>query len=663
MVSIKKFPVLLLLIVPFLLHGQNDALIHQLKTKIETATDKENFLLLNDLAWEYRFAYPDSTIFFSTRALELGKALFIEKGLSRSLNYIGVAYDKKGEPINAYDAYLKAYILAEEQHDTIQIAYTNNNIGRLLANQGLHGRALEYFLKAKKVFEKLNDPSGLAYVLQSIGRVHEVHKDFAKGVDNFQQAYALRVKVGNTRDIMAALVLLGIAYQNQNDIDRALVYFNQADSVGKMINDKINMAEIKIHLAKNYLAKGLLDSAQILSESGLQTIEAQKLMRTLPEALMVRGEVMHALGKRKEARELYSKALEITGHTKELDYMMKAHYLLWKLAESSGLKSESIEHQNIFLVIQDSLTDLEVTRKLERYQFEIDIQKKDLENQLIKAQDAAIIQASRWQNVILSIVTFFTLLTTYFYRRNSRQAKKSNELLVAQNHQLNELNHEKDTLMNIVAHDLKSPLNRINGLVTLLEMDKEPESQTQYLKFIKDVTKSGLTLIGDLLLVSAASEPNHKTEVQKIALNKLVEDSIEAFKETASAKDIVLVKLNSEVVIVTSDPLFIARILENLISNAIKFSKPNSDVMVNYGHSPKDFFVSVKDTGPGFSEVDKAQMYQKFKRLSARPTANETSNGLGLALIKYSVERLGGKIELISEERKGSEFSITIPLQ
>ena len=106
----------------------------------------------------------------------------------------------------------------------------------------------------------------------------------------------------------------------------------------------------------------------------------------------------------------------------------------------------------------------------------------------------------------------------------------------------------------------------------------------------------------------------------------------------------------------------LARILENLLSNAIKFSKPFSSVMVNYGHGPTDFFVSVKDTGPGFSEADKSLMYQKFKRLSAQPTASESSNGLGLALIKYSVERLGGTIELISEERKGSEFIVRFPL-
>jgi signal transduction histidine kinase len=86
-------------------------------------------------------------------------------------------------------------------------------------------------------------------------------------------------------------------------------------------------------------------------------------------------------------------------------------------------------------------------------------------------------------------------------------------------------------------------------------------------------------------------------------------------------------------------------------------------VVINYGTTAKEFFFSVKDSGPGFSEKDKSQLYQKFRRLSAQPTASESSNGLGLALIKSLVDRLGGKIELTSEERKGCEFVITIPFQ
>lgn len=621
------------------------------------------FGLLNDLAWEYRFAYPDSTIYYSTQAYELGKAMNLKKGLSRPLNYIGVAYDKKGEPINSYDNYVKAFTLAEQQLDTAQLAYSNNNIGRLLSDQGVYSKALEYLLKARRMFESVSDSSGLAYVYQAIGRIHNSQHDYAKAEENFRNAYNLRVKLNNTRDIMAALVLLGIMHQEEGDLNRSLYYFIKADSAGKVINDRINLAEIKIHLAKNYLAKGELDSAQILSAEGLQVISGQNARRTLPEALLVRGQVMAALLRINEAKNFYLRALEIATQTKELDVKMNAHFQLWKLAEKQGNQSEILNHHNQYLVIQDTLKDLEVTRSLERFQFEILIQKREHENQLAKERDAAIIQTARLQNIILSIVAFFMLLVAFILWRNNKKKQQINQKLIEQNHRLEELNHEKDTLMNIVAHDLKSPLNRINGLIHLMEIDRSSESLSNYLGIIKKTTQSGLSLIGDLLDLNAVSETALKPHIQKVDIHTLVDDKIESYREAAKAKNITVLKLNPDILTVPTDPDFIKRILDNLLSNSIKFSHPNSKVIINYGAAGREFFFSVKDSGPGFSEKDKDQLYQKFRRLSAQPTASESSNGLGLALIKSLVDRLGGKIDLISEDRKGSEFNIVIPIQ
>jgi signal transduction histidine kinase len=640
--------------------GQNDHLIAELRGRLK-AGKLDRFELLNDLAWEFRFAYPDSTIYYSTQAFELGQSLSLSKGLSRPLNYIGVAYDKKGEPINAYDSYVKAMSMAEQQRDSSQIAYSHNNIGRLFFDQGIHSKALLYFIQAKKLFESQHDPAGLAYVHQSLGRIHDIQKDFKKAEENFRQAYWLRLQLGNARDIMAALVFLGTLYKDEEKIDSALQYFLKADSVGKTINDRINLAEIQIHLAECYLSKGQLDSAQRLSASGLKVITALKAMGIMARALLVRGQVMAALFKSTEARGLYLRALEITDQTKELEERKNAHYLLWKLAEQEGKQRESTLHHNQFLIIQDTLKDLEVTRHLERFQFESEIQKKDLESQFARAKAASTIQAARWQNIILGSVAFLTLLATFIFRRNSRQAKKINQRLVEQNHKLEELNHEKDTLMNIVAHDLKSPLNRISGLVHLMEIDRSPESLAQYLNITKKTTQAGLTLIGDLLDVNAATASHLNPEMKSVDLCALIDVKIESFTETAREKSIAITKLQGEKTVVQTDPEFINRILDNLLSNAIKFSHPNSNVAINYGRTEGNFFISVKDSGPGFSDDDQAKLYQKFRRLSARPTGGESSNGLGLALIKYLVDRLNGTIELNSKDRKGSEFIVTIP--
>jgi signal transduction histidine kinase len=110
------------------------------------------------------------------------------------------------------------------------------------------------------------------------------------------------------------------------------------------------------------------------------------------------------------------------------------------------------------------------------------------------------------------------------------------------------------------------------------------------------------------------------------------------------------------------DADYLGRIVDNLITNAIKFSNRNSTVEVAAGKSNGHIWISVKDQGQGFSEKDKMDLFQKFKKLSSQPTGGETSNGLGLAIVKTLVDRLKGSIELISEKGKGSEFIVRLPL-
>jgi signal transduction histidine kinase len=414
--------------------------------------------------------------------------------------------------------------------------------------------------------------------------------------------------------------------------------------------------------AKNYLVKGLLDSAQQLSTEGLEVISSQNAMRTLPEALLIRGQVMAAQNQLPEAKDFYLKALELGTQTKELEISLRAHFLLWKLSEKMGNKTESIQHYNQYLVIQDSIKDLEVTRNLERFHFESEIQKRELENKLSRTQNEAILQTARLQNVILSLVLIFAVTIVIILWINNKKKQSANKKLQDQNELLEELNHEKDTLMNIVAHDLKSPLNRISGLTQLLEKDGNPQSTKEYLDIIKKTTKSGLTLIADLLDLNAVSESKLKPEYKETDIQKIIDVRVESYKQAAGAKNITINKANKGELKVVTDSEFVSRILDNLLSNSIKFSHPNSEVIIDCGTKKNEFFISVKDSGPGFSEKDKNQMFQKFKRLSAQPTASESSNGLGLALIKNLVDRLGGKIELLSEPRQGSEFIITIPI-
>jgi signal transduction histidine kinase len=192
-----------------------------------------------------------------------------------------------------------------------------------------------------------------------------------------------------------------------------------------------------------------------------------------------------------------------------------------------------------------------------------------------------------------------------------------------------------------------------------LSMDDE---QRKYLSLIKDSTRSGIELIIDLLDVNSL-EVNREPNFSIFDLNPFLTERVHTFRQHALAKQI-NIKFESETKdLVFLDKEYLSRILDNLLSNAIKFSPKGTLIVIKLGERDGFFYISIKDQGPGFTEEDKKHLFQKFKKLTARPTAGESSNGLGLAIVKTLVDRLEGKIELTTEIGQGSEFFIQFPMK
>jgi signal transduction histidine kinase len=682
----KSLFLLLWFCLPLASFAQNLHLIDSIRSNLRVAEGRDRFDLLNDLAWEYRFAYPDSTMFYAAKAYDYGRDLLnLQSGMARALNIIGIAHNYKGERLQAFEFYGLALETANLQHDSIQTAHANNNIGRLFYEQGLLSRSYDYFVKARLLFNHLNDSSGVAYTYQSLGNLYKSQRDYEKAEDNFLRAYAIRQKLNNPRDIMSALVYLGRLYQDSEQFDQSIKYFLLADSTGHVINDEINLAEIKTLLAECYLRKGLLKEAEAMCKEGLNVILRKNNFRMMPQGYKTLGQILFERKDWAGAKKYFLMALDVAARIKDLNGKMDAYYFLWKVSEKQNNPNEILTNYNQYLILKDSIKDLDLTRQVERLQFEIDIQRKEQENELLKvneAKNSAIIQQQRLQNIVLIIVIIFICALVFLQWMNGKRRKIINEKLVLQNNEIQEqreeivrqndklsrrnqqlfdLNHEKDTLMSIVAHDLKSPLNRIEGVFYLMESDKplDPEIK-EYVNMMKDATRSGLDLITDLLdvhMLEEKSEPNYTTfDISTFLLEKT-----ETFVARAESKNIHLNIIRVENEDIYTDRDYLDRIFDNLLSNAIKFSPKNSTVDVAADRTENEFWISIKDSGPGFSSQDKGQLFQKFKKLSARPTAGETSNGLGLAIVKILADRLKGKIELITEQAKGSEFILRFP--
>ncbi|HCW06194.1 MAG TPA: hypothetical protein DGG95_02390 [Cytophagales bacterium] len=243
--------------------------------------------------------------------------------------------------------------------------------------------------------------------------------------------------------------------------------------------------------------------------------------------------------------------------------------------------------------------------------------------------------------------------------------KKQVQELEESNQQLAFLNQEKIQLLSLVSHDLKGPFNRIFALAQLMNMANENlnQDQKELLGKIHQVSVDALNMIRNLLDTRRLDEKRIELALGKLDFANVVNSFVKHYRSLAEKKNI---EIHLQVVgdtIIHSDKNYLGRVVENMLSNAVKFSDEKKKIECTLTRKDGVIEFSVKDEGPGFSLEDKQKMFQRFQPLTARPTGGETSTGLGLFLIKSIAEKMGGKIILESANGQGSKFTLELPVQ
>jgi PAS domain S-box-containing protein len=237
--------------------------------------------------------------------------------------------------------------------------------------------------------------------------------------------------------------------------------------------------------------------------------------------------------------------------------------------------------------------------------------------------------------------------------------------LLKANQDLILMNEEKNHFLGIAAHDLKSPLQSILGLINLINIRNHnltPE-QLEYFRYIQRSCMNMQTLIDNLLDINKIEQGMAAGTPEEIQLSALSDNLMSTFQEQARTKNIALkVECNAPEQNIFVDINALSRVLENLISNAIKFSRQHTEVLLTITHAHGGVCFDVVDQGQGIQPEDLPKLFRKFQRLQTRPTNGESSTGLGLSIVKELVLSLNGRITVDSKPNKGSRFTVNLPL-
>lgn len=266
------------------------------------------------------------------------------------------------------------------------------------------------------------------------------------------------------------------------------------------------------------------------------------------------------------------------------------------------------------------------------------------------------------------------LLSTYENavekNRELEQANKKlrnvQEELEKNNDQLRLLNEQKNTLLGMAAHDLRNPLYLIEGYSDFLLKDNSENLSEEQRTIISAVQSSStymVQMINDLLDVQKIETGKMEMNFQKGNFHALVDTVIErqAFAVKKKGVDIT-VNRPEQVPDFHFDSARIEQVVSNLIDNAVKFSFKGSVIEIQYQYDEKELVFSVRDHGPGIPDNELNRLFKPFSTTSVKPTGNERSTGLGLAIARSIIEKHTGRVWVESELGKGSTFSFSLPV-
>ena len=230
-----------------------------------------------------------------------------------------------------------------------------------------------------------------------------------------------------------------------------------------------------------------------------------------------------------------------------------------------------------------------------------------------------------------------------------------------------ELNDLKNKFLGMAVHDLRSPLAVIKNYAEIFECGLAERNQgfvEKSFNVIRNQCVKMLNLINDLLSISAIESGQLALRLQSVNLSEYLKNCYELNLPTVKAKRMEL-KLIAETgdLRVSMDPERMEQVINNLISNAVKFSHPGTEIILKAAVVEGEVHVSVTDRGQGIPDEELPKIFAYFSRTKVKPTAGETSTGLGLAIVQRIVEAHGGKIWVHSKPGEGSTFTFSLPLE
>ncbi|MEX2584821.1 MAG: tetratricopeptide repeat protein, partial [Balneolaceae bacterium] len=606
-------------------------------------------------------------------------------------NLLATAYQKQGEYDEALNLYMEIMEPIRQSGDRRTEAGVQQNLGVAYAALGDVEEALKRYTSSLEILERLGDDQTVVLILNNIGELYRNEEEMETALDYLSRSHQLASEIGFVPGQSMALMNMGLVYQRMGEYEQALDRFDRSLALAEDSGSVSRPIQLLYNRGMVYLELGEYEKAREAFRQSLSMSSEIGVAQGLYYNRIGMGDLSSQMGEYEEAMDHYGSALELGKQSGSLRMKLTPLRGLWETAAEYGQEQTALDYLIQYTELSDSLRNQDRDDALARYQVLLDIQDERRQNQLLEEQvtlQRQVIWSIAGSGILLLLLIGFLFV---MYRRQQRlstllQSRKEetarlNQKLKAQKKRLDLLNTTKDRLISVLAHDLRAPVAQLQGIATLIrEEGLDPDDQEAFLEDVDERLNRSVAMLQDYLDWAQRQMEGLDPDPDEVKLQEAVHEVVYRMQSKASEKQIRLQNNVDSSIRAMADRQMLLVILQNLISNAIKFSYPDGTVSIllepvpestqgtegskqavpaasreNGSTRPGRVRLIVRDRGIGIPEhVQKKIFLDPGTRRSG--TDNEAGTGLGLIICKEFAEKQGFTLNFRSTSGKGSDF-------
>lgn len=628
----------------------------------------------------YKAKEYQKALLYISETDQLSSSLNYPKGVAEANYYKALIYAGRNDYYNAMDHFDKSKKLYVELKDAVGIANVSNQIGMIEINRGNYAAGLTNSLAAIKIFEDKNLYEDLSVAYNNLAEAYSKTHQIDKALEFNIKALTIRERFQDSSGIKISTKNIARLYSERKEHRKAIEYY---EAVLGMIDPKTDQAlrgEVLPRIGEEYLKFKDYDKAAEYLVQGLKynrkTNDKEGLLRALNSISHLNLDKNNLKLAENQIYEAHDLAKKI-GNSEEL---LKNYKLLMALDSTKGKFQNAYKWQREYFTLKQQL-ERENQPKLPTNTDSIEesiVIDLPVENQILPAEEPAT-NTNQVKNLkllsyglIVAFLIVLTFLLLIYQKRKSTikyteelknkniQIQLQNDAILEQKLNLEEINSVKDRLFSIVSHDLKDSISSIKGFLDLLKEGSISNQEfDELIPELSENANNASLLLFNLLNWSKSQMQNLESNPETFNIQEVFHDKINLVEQKIDQKRIVIID-ESQREFVYADKSMVEIIIQNLITNAIKFSRVGDIITIsNKTHNGKSL-ICVEDTGVGISKENLGKLF-KNNNFTTIGTKNEKGTGLGLTICKELVELNHGRIWVESTENVGSKFYVELP--